>query len=976
MLLITDLQKELESAYRKLKSYIYHENFSLDLRFKIAEYEKDKDLDKKFKKLAKSIIKYKEEQIPFEFLKSISYSIFPKKLEFENNTSNNGSPFYYSNSNVQEKYTTSKITTFINCSVEIHIISILWMMKIGDKIDVGFSENCFGNRLYRNDDNLFEEKKIHLFYRYFDKYNEWRDNAIKKAKSLHKQNHDVAILNLDIKEYYNSIDFNFEAFKEYSIDDNQWLNDFLEQVHNIYIEKLKADKIIIHNKKIIPIGLLSSCIISNYYLTYLDDKIENEIKPEYYGRYVDDILIVISNPQIKSKSKNPVSDFITKYLIKQNCWNKAIRIKKNSEDKKNYEIILNNNILIFQDKKVKLYHLFSNESADILDKFEEEILKNSSEFRLQPEATQIFETFNTESYELIYSDSINKIRSIDGIKTNKLGASKHLRKLISATQYSKEIDKDILKDISEKILDYFSGSRSIELNQLWEKVITFFVINKLENPLIQFVKSQLEIIEQLIYSPENGNNSANKHIIESLKKTLKSHLNYSIIMSATLNRAFFREKIVKQFIINTGDSKNYIEEIDKEAKILLDSNMFRQQYSFFPLLNYCEQKFNFSYTDLTIKKKTNFKFNDFKIRFSPRFIHYHELVYFHYLRRWNTEKNDKNFFIERKALKEYLRYNKLDENNGYDLFYPKSNNNKYNSKLKEIEIYSKKITGNLKIGIANLKVLAKDSINSMLNNSNLSFKRLDELNIILNQAIKNNCDLLIFPEICLPYQWVSILTNFSRKNEIGIITGIEHFTQKNKVYNYMLTSLPFKFNSYKNLYIDFRLKKDYSPEETKQIIGRNSFNLPTDSEFKKEKLRLYKWKGMSFSTFNCFELCDIEKRSLYRGDVDFLVAIEHNRDLSYFSNIVESVSRDIHAFVIQVNTSQYGDSRITQPSESYIKDIIKIKGGDNVSIMTGNIDINALRKFQSYNFILQQREQKFKPTPPNYVINPFRKKFK
>jgi hypothetical protein len=172
----------------------------------------------------------------------------------------------------------------------------------------------------------------------------------------------------------------------------------------------------------------------------------------------------------------------------------------------------------------------------------------------------------------------------------------------------------------------------------------------------------------------------------------------------------------------------------------------------------------------------------------------------------------------------------------------------------------------------------------------------------------------------------------------------------------------------------WRLKKDYSPDETNQIIGRTDYSLPYKSEFSSDKLRLFLWKGLMFSSFNCFELCDIEKRSLFRGNVDFLVAIEHNRDLTYFSNIVESVTRDIHAYIIQVNTSQYGDSRVNQPSKSYLKDIAKIKGGENVSVLTALIDIDKLRTFQSYNNILQEKNKYFKPTPPNYKVNDYRKK--
>src|SRR5690606_34182137 len=121
-----------------------------------------------------------------------------------------------------------------------------------------------------------------------------------------------------------------------------------------------------------------------------------------------------------------------------------------------------------------------------------------------------------------------------------------------------------------------------------------------------------------------------------------------------------------------------------------------------------------------------------------------------------------------------------------------------------------------------------------------------------------------------------------------------------------------------------------------------------------EKLRLFKWNNILFSVFNCFELADISKRAKLRGKVDFVVTVEYNRDTNYFSNITDSIARDIHAYIIQVNTSEYGDSRITQPSNTYSKDILKIKGGENVSLITSRIDIKELRDFQQLNYTLQE----------------------
>jgi hypothetical protein len=99
-----------------------------------------------------------------------------------------------------------------------------------------------------------------------------------------------------------------------------------------------------------------------------------------------------------------------------------------------------------------------------------------------------------------------------------------------------------------------------------------------------------------------------------------------------------------------------------------------------------------------------------------------------------------------------------------------------------------------------------------------------------------------------------------------------------------------------------------------------------------------------------------------------LIASEWNKDTPYFSNIVEALSRDLHCYIAQVNTSQYGDSRLTQPSESARKDIMKLKGGKNNAILVDEIAISELREFQLKYFerIKADNDNSFKPVPPDW----------
>jgi len=88
-------------------------------------------------------------------------------------------------------------------------------------------------------------------------------------------------------------------------------------------------------------------------------------------------------------------------------------------------------------------------------------------------------------------------------------------------------------------------------------------------------------------------------------------------------------------------------------------------------------------------------------------------------------------------------------------------------------------------------------------------------------------------------------------------------------------------------------------------------------------------------------LANVWHRSLFKSKLDLLVGVEWNKDTNYFSNIVESCSRDLHCYIAQVNTSQFGDSRITQPVESARLDILRLKGGTNDAILIAEIDLEG-----------------------------------
>src|SRR5690606_9485792 len=183
----------------------------------------------------------------------------------------------------------------------------------------------------------------------------------------------------------------------------------------------------------------------------------------------------------------------------------------------------------------------------------------------------------------------------------------------------------------------------------------------------------------------------------------------------------------------------------------------------------------------------------------------------------------------------------------------------------------------------------------------------------------DNSDMLLFPESFIPINLLSSIVKYSERNEVLTVPGLEHIKIKNTVLNFIVTILPFEFGGISDAVVVFRLKNNYSPGEELLIRG-NHYKVAKPKEYRYD---LFIWRNLYFSPFYCFELANVWHRSLFKSKLDLLVAVEWNKDTNYFSNIVESCSRDLHCYIAQVNTSQYGDSRLTQPTESARQDLLR-----------------------------------------------------
>lgn len=954
------------------------------VRSQLAQFESSENFISSLNKLAlelQSFQQNKKSDMIAGLIEKINFHILPKKIKKRSPSG------LITNDFTQTDYELEKIMMVIDCPIELHILNVLWVMKIGKIMDQKIDQKLsYAHRLHKGELDEHSDKHRKLFVPYFENYKLWRDNGINIAKHLHSNSIDSVILTLDIKNYYYSVDFDLSKLSALESDvlfsDFGFLNEILYQMHEKYRKTLGVEN------KLLPIGLLSSGIIANYILNPADNEICQQVMPTYYGRYVDDFIIVLSNTSVK------VDDDLYSFL--GNCFN-GHKIFKNDKSKGELKIDSNYGNFVIQYEKVRIINVAASQPASVIDEFEKNIRKTSSEARALVEEADMLSTFDSESSKISYSDSVHKLRSIEAFNIDKFGASSYLTNLIEATKITRDIAPEDIKKFHTSVLSYFRGSQGILAYSLWEKVITFYTIQELHNELFLFVKNLVTEINKLkmdltVPLPFDSKSFNRNDAHSNVKTALNTWLTECVCMALALNpeREQTFIEMLKRYSESDADFDHGI--LMKYTAALMNSdaltvkisgyrnsNLIRHKYVTLPLINYCKQALKTSFTGTKFNSNgINFELDNSKIEYSPRYVNFHEIQIFYYFKFLfsapGTPKKDDELLLNQ-IVTEYIRINSLKSKmmeikEQFPHFYEEAiagkNDEIANWKPQaNIKCDKKNFSHKIRMAIANLSVDERDITDAILGSPNLHYNRLSKLNGVLNLAAKEKVQLIIFPEASLPIQWIDYLSKFALKHQIGIIAGVEHLNiNETEVANFVCHILPFTAAEHSNVCITFRNKQDFSPEEMEWL----RYNKKTPYK-DLSSLYIYNWAGLHFTTFNCFEVTDMRKRAKVVGQIDLLTLVENNRDVEYFSNIVESSARDIHCIVSQVNNSRYGDSRVCLPAKKDLKDQLRIRGGMNTTILVEELDIYALRLYQmmgEYSAKIHEPCEMYKPLPPNY----------
>lgn len=344
-----------------------------------------------------------------------------------------------------------------NASIDMHVLSALWIWYVGDALDQQLSDGVFANRLRRNREGDYNKWSAGNFEPYTHGYKKWRNRAIEEAEKLLDSDGEALIFNTDITSFYPRIDPGFlrtekvqQLWKNWnpnrsraqestepprSLDPRSGFHELREAINDIFISVLEAWRTRVWEKlagknsyegcKIgLPLGLPASGLVANVAMHFFDQEVHEQVKPAFYGRYVDDIFIVMKGDKRLNRG-NKVWEWLAERI---KCLHKLPAAGGTEEADKDCPIgneqgyrfspaYLKTSVVRFRLDKTRIHYLRGVTGRQVLGSIEKEIEQNASEWRSLPEELDMTRIGNIRLMMTVDEDgqaarALNKARTL------------------------------------------------------------------------------------------------------------------------------------------------------------------------------------------------------------------------------------------------------------------------------------------------------------------------------------------------------------------------------------------------------------------------------------------------------------------------------------------------------------------------------------------------------------------------------------
>lgn len=873
-----------------------------------------------------------------------------------------------------------------DAKVKWHIISALWIIKVGYKYEsVTDPKISYGNRLRTKNtkNNEILETSVNtdshaLFLPYYPAYKKWRGNGLNVMRQQLSNGKDITAITMDIAKFYHRSSPRFltderflrKACISLSKDELLFTKQFIASINTWYKSTPDYN---LRSEGALPVGLSASKVISNCLLFELDLNIKKYLSPLYYGRYVDDLFIVLKTDR-SFKDSESILRFFTKKIknLKLTRCNKKIDgLRIRFEYASDCDLKLSS-------KKQKIFQLSSQHGLDLVNQISSQIREQSSEYRMLPNLPSS-STKMAEKTLLANSDSsltADALRKADVISIRRLGLSLLIR---DVEAYSNSLTPEEWQNIRKEFYGLshrylLTPKGFFEFSSYYSRVFQVMVKNldfEDAHSFLKCLKKILKIISRTTTSNISTQDAKTCEryfaytLYEIAIRTCTSNLFSAWDMLEKLIRAI--EVLIHPLPTHEFSTKNLCHAILRSDLAITPYKrhwIYEQHEDYDYDLNSLndQDKNRLSYI-YKFQKHSRVKRPDPKAMLFPtRPLTVQEIVLVCPETLSDNELLKSLIFAFRGAKTSNISPVGMLNNN--EIHVPHKNKDK------------------VKVAITNFEVTEEQYLASLEGEQfDLSLDRFEKINTLINNIIatKERVDYIVFPECAIPLHWaINIAVKLSHKG-ISFISGIEYHTKrtygdKTTIRNDCLISLITKWPYYTTSFLFLQPKLNPAHGERKKLREKN---LELYSPSEKERLPVYHHGNYIFGILICSDLTSPHNRVRYQGEVDSLFVLEWNKDINTFGYLVESASHDIHTFIIQVNNRIYGDSRVRTPySKSHMRDAVRIKGGISDYFIIAEIDYLPLRKHQEtylVNGIEDNKESIFKPIPIGFSMTEKRK---
>lgn len=877
----------------------------------------------------------------------------------------------------------------IVASVDLQVISALWIVKVGYKFDACVdSRHSYGNRLRLNSsprtfgEILFPPVNLDcqgLFKPYFSAYRTWRERGLKAMRSAVSEGRPIIAITMDIRQFYHNASPSFLTNKSFlqrleldlTVDEQRLTSDLVAAMQHWYstTPDFKA-----RPEGGIPVGLSASKIIANVLLVGLDRAILQHAKPVYYGRYVDDLFVVLNLDESLSsgvdlmrwfsKNSGGVLEF-SEVSAHGPCLKVIVPEAPDAE-------------LLFVGKKQKVFALTSKHGLDLIEQISEQIRQQSSEHRLLPELPETDVEMATRALLAVPDTTLesDSLRKTEAVSIRRLGFSLLLR---DVEAFAKDLSANRWKLLRHQFYGLvqrhlLTPKGFFDYAGYLHRVFGLMVACRDLEAAEEFLNN-FDAVREIIESTTTaGTRVGRERFSLCIQHYVRGFVQASIQASTARHFAFGPEFTKLLAMLRSLSPAVPIPRglvaAKAQSQQMLITDWGRRPYKDYW---YFDQNADIKGPpvpkSLEVRKVLRLggirafrKGADLKVPYWPalafptRPLTVAEIS----IVAPRVLENAYRFRRAVMSLRGAHVHRSLDigfrEREGVDY----------------LEVPND-LPGKVRIAITNIETTDAQWDKAARQKHDLSLSRYKRLHRLVNQVMADPArpNYVVFPECSLPKRWALSIAAKLAQSGISLLAGLEYHRDRKdrRLRNDCLVSLATPWPYYVTNIVWLQPKAE--PAHGEKLLLKEHSEVLHTPRADEHRLPVYRHGHFFFSALLCSDLTNIENRQHLQGAIDALFVLEWNKDINTFSFLVEASAHDIHTFVVQVNNRRYGDSRLRTPLEDvFRRDAVRLKGGATDYFVVTDVDFAPLRSFQARR---GRGGKGFKPLPIGFQMSQPRK---